>query len=74
MIKIRQHMRCETCVNYDLPGKNAGTCTKLGVMGIRGEFILDGIDMFEKLGVQSIEYRHPTVRNGFACIYWKQKD
>lgn len=74
MIFHTKHKRCKTCAYFDSEWKNAGICRKLGVLPKRGEYIVDGLEIFDKLHVEPIEYRNPVVRNDFSCIYWKERE
>ena len=67
------YKRCENCTYFMSEWDNAGLCKQLGILSKRGEYILDGIDIFDKLNVSRLEHRKPVVRNGFCCIYWKEK-
>jgi hypothetical protein len=68
-----RNRHCENCKHYSNEYDNAGICPQLGVINKRGEFIVDGEDIFKKLGIKGIEYRHPIVRRGFGCTYWKER-
>ena len=64
---------CNNCANFIPEWDRAGLCTQLGVLSKRGEYIVDGTDIFNKLGVDKLEYRRPVVRRKFGCNYWKRK-
>ena len=69
---ITRNKTCKNCANFLPEWDRAGLCTQLGVISRRGEYILDGIDVFEKLNVDKLEHRRPVVNKGFGCIYWKR--
>jgi hypothetical protein len=69
---LSKNKMCSNCANFLSEWDNAGLCTQLGVLPKRGEYILDGIDVFEKLNVDKLEYRRPVVNKRFGCIYWKR--
>ena len=71
---ITRNKTCKNCANFLSEWDNAGLCTQLGIISRRGEYILDGIDVFEKLNVDKLEHRRPVVNKGFGCIYWKRKE
>ena len=73
-MKIKLSKRCETCANYLHEYAQAGLCQKLGVVCRRGEYILDGIDVLERLGFEKVEYRRPITRKDFSCYYWRKCD
>lgn len=72
LMKFHFNKTCKNCANFLQEWDNAGLCTQLGIISRRGEYILDGIDVFEKLNVDKLEHRRPVVNKGFGCIYWKR--
>ena len=72
MTTFHTNKTCKNCANFLPEWDNAGLCTQLGVIPRRGEYILDGIDVFEKLNVDKLEHRRPVVNKRFGCIYWKR--
>lgn len=73
-MKLFARRRCDNCKHYQQEYTQTGICPKLGVLSKRGEFILDGVDTFNTLNVDKIEYRHPIVRTGFGCCYWEERN
>ena len=71
---ITRNKTCKNCANFLPEWDNAGLCTQLGIISRWGEYILDGIDVFEKLNVDKLEHRRPVVNKGFGCIYWRKKE
>lgn len=72
-MKLFARRRCDNCKHYDKQYALTGLCPRLGVLTKRGESILDGVDVFNKLNVNRVEYRNPIVRAGFACTYWSER-
>lgn len=73
MIFRTKNKTCDRCAHFQSEWDRAGLCSKLGVLARRNEYIVDGIEIFNMLNVDRIEYRNPVVRNKFNCIYWKEK-
>jgi hypothetical protein len=64
---------CSNCAHYSHDYKNAGLCDRVGVLKMRGEYIIDSIEMFNKLEISSLEYRSAIVTRKFACKFWKKR-
>ena len=73
MTMFHSSKTCANCIYFLSEWDNAGLCTQLGVLPRRGEYIVDGVEIFDELGVDKLERRRPVVRRKFGCIYWKRK-
>ena len=72
-MKLFARRRCDNCKHWHQEHQYSGICPKLGVINKRAELILDGVDVFDKLNIDKIEYRHPIVQMGFSCCYWEER-
>lgn len=70
---LSKNKMCSNCASFLPEWDRAGLCTELGVLSKRGEYIVDSVEIFDELGVDKLEHRHPVVRRKFGCIYWKRK-
>ena len=70
-----QNRHCENCDHAFIGDKlkNVVLCPKLWIWSKNGEYVLDSIEMFEKLGTSKLELRHPMVRKTFGCCHWIQR-
>jgi len=73
MTMFHSSKTCANCIYFLSEWDRAGLCTQLGVLPRRGEYIVDGVEIFDELGVDKLERRRPVVRRKFGCIYWKRK-
>lgn len=70
-----QNRHCDNCDHAFIGDtlKNVVLCPKLGVWTKNGEFVIDSVEMFKKLGTSKLEYRHPMVRKTFGCVLWVER-
>ena len=70
-----QNRHCENCDHAFIGDKlkNVVLCPVLYAWNKNGEFVIDSVEMFKKLGTSKLELRHPMMRKTFGCVYWKER-
>ena len=66
---------CENCDHAFIGDKlkNVVLCPMLYAWNKNGEFVIDSVEMFKKLGTSKLELRHPMMRKTFGCCYWQER-